>query len=64
MKADVAKVCPWRQRDTEGLNATVEVLVIQGIFIVPDTGRGISYFITEEPDTVVTRIGLELRIHR
>ena len=60
MKTDVTDVHSGSQRHTKGLNRAVEVLVIQGILIVPDSGSGIRYFVTHKPNTIVTRVGLDL----
>src|SRR5215469_7216547 len=38
VKANVTDVRFWSNRKTEGLDATIEVLVIQGILVMPDTG--------------------------
>jgi hypothetical protein len=42
------------------LNAAIQVLVIQGILIMPNSSRRIGNFVAQEPDTVITGIGLEL----
>jgi len=60
MKTDVADVYPGCERHAKGLNAAVEVLVVQGILIVPDPSSGIRHFVGHEPDAVIPRIGFEL----
>jgi hypothetical protein len=60
VETDVADVYSRRERNTKGLNAAIQVLVIQGVLIVPDALRRVGYFVTEEPDPVVARIGLVL----
>jgi hypothetical protein len=45
VKADVANINSWGKGHTEGLNAPVEVLVIQSILIVPDSSRRIGNFV-------------------
>ena len=60
MKANVAYVHAWPQRDTKGLNAAVQVLVIQAVLIVPDSLRRICHFVTQQPDSVIARIRLVL----
>ena len=60
MKADVTNINSRSQRHTERLNGTIEVFVIQGVLIVPDSSIGASYLITHKPDAVVAWIGLDL----
>ena len=60
MKTDVADVYPGSERHAKGLNAAVEVLVIQGILIVPDPSSGIRHFVAHKPNTIVTRVRLDL----
>jgi len=60
VKSYITYVDSGRQRHAKGLNAAIEVLVIQSVFIVPDTGRRISDPIPEKPDTVISRIRFEL----
>ena len=59
VEADISYVHSWSHGHSEGLNSAIQVLVIQGVFIVPDTGRRVSDPIPEKPDTVISRIGLE-----
>src|SRR4029077_9643371 len=60
MKSDVRDVYSRSKRHAKGLNRAIEVLIVQGILIVPDAGSRIRDFVTHEPDAVVTRIGLNL----
>ena len=60
VKADVTYVNSRRQRHAKGLNSAIQVLVIQGIFIMPDSWTWVSHFITHEPDAIVPRIRLDL----
>ena len=60
MKPDIADVNSGSQRHTERLNRPIKVLVIHGIFIMPDPRRGVGYFAPDQPDTVIARIGLDL----
>lgn len=60
MKADVSDVGTWPQRHTKRLNSPVQVLVIQGILIVPDSGTWICDFVAHEPDAVVSCVRLDL----
>jgi hypothetical protein len=60
VKADVADIDPRPQRHTERLNAAVEVLVINSVFIVPHSRARVSHFVTHKPNSVVAGIGFEL----
>ena len=60
VKSNVADVNPRSQRYTERLNATVEVLVIDGIFVMPHTRTWVSHFVTHKPNPVVTWVGFSL----
>lgn len=62
VKPNVAYVNPWCKRHTERLNAAVQVLVIQGILIMPDSSRRIGNFVAHQPDAIVSRIRLS-RVH-
>jgi len=42
------------------LDCPIEILVIQGILIVPDTGSWISHFVAHKPDPIVSRIRPDL----
>jgi len=63
MKPDVTDVYGSSQRHTEGLNCPVKVLVIEGIFVVPNPGRRIGDFVAHKPNSVGARNGLDL-VHR
>jgi len=60
MEADVSDVYSRPQRHTERLDGTIQVLVIDRVLIVPDASSGVGHFVAHEPDTVVSRIGLDL----
>jgi len=62
MKFDTKDVHSRCQRHTKGLNAPIQVLIIQGILIVPDgfCGGSPCYFVTHEPDTIVSGVRLNL----
>jgi len=60
VKVDVADVNPRSQRHAERLNRTIKVHVVQGVFVVPDSGRRVGYIVAHKPDAIVPRIGLEL----
>ena len=42
------------------MDRAIEVLVVESIFVVPDAGTWVCYFVTHEPDTIVSRVGFEL----
>ena len=60
VKVDVADVHPRSKRHAERLNSAVEVLVINGVFVVPHTGTWVSHFVTHKPKPVVAWIGFGL----
>ena len=60
MKGDVAQAHSGSYWHAKRLNSSIEVLVIQGILIVPDALRRIGHFVTYEPNTVVSWVGLDL----
>src|SRR5439155_3937666 len=51
VKPDVSDVNSSSQRHAEGLNCAIQVLVIEGILIVPDASSGIGHLIAHEPNT-------------
>ena len=61
-KPGVAYVHSRCSRHTERLNPSVQVLVIQGILIMPDSSRRIGNFVAQEPDAIISRIRLN-RVH-
>jgi len=60
VKVDVAYVNCRSQWHAKGLNAAIQVLVIQGILVVPDSSSWIADFITHKPNAVICWIGLDL----
>jgi len=60
MEADVTDVDTGPQGHTKRLNRPIEVLIIQGILIVPDSGRWIGHFVSHEPEAIIARIRLDL----
>ena len=63
MKSDVRDVYSWPNGYAERLDGTIEVLVIERVFVMINTGRRVRHLVTHEPNSVVARIGFEL-IHR
>lgn len=61
MKSDVVQ---WRRKswenDFEGLDTAIQVLVVDGVLIVPHAVGRACHFITDEENAVVTRIRLIL----
>jgi len=60
MKANVRYVYSGSNRHAERLDSAIEVLVVQRVFIVPDSSGGVRHFIAHEPDTVGAWIRLNL----
>ena len=60
MKTDVSDVDAWPQGHTKRLDSSVQVLVIQGILIVPDSLTGIGHFVSYEPEAIIARIRFDL----
>ena len=59
-KPDVGDIYSGSNRHSERLDAAIEVLVVKRVLVVPDAGSWIGNFVTHEPDTIVSRIRLEL----
>jgi hypothetical protein len=61
MESDVVQ---WRRKkwknDFKKLDGAIHVLIIDGILVVPDSGNGTRYFVTNEEDAIIPRIGLDL----
>jgi hypothetical protein len=60
VKPDVRNVYPGPERHAERLNAAIEVLIIQGILVVPDPRSWVGDFVTHEPNAISPRIRLIL----
>lgn len=58
MKSDVRDVYSRSKRHAKRLDGAIEVLIIERVFVVPDASSGIGDFVAHEPDTIVSRIGL------
>ena len=63
VEADISYVHSRSHRHAEGLNSAIQVLVVERVLVVPNTGRRVGHFVTHKPDAVVSRVGLYL-IHR
>ena len=62
VKSDVTDI--GRHRHAKGLNAAIEVLIIQGILVVPDASRRVGHFGADKRDAIVSRIRLHLVYRR
>ena len=60
VEADISYVYSRSHRHAEGLNSAIQVLVVERVIVVPNTGRRIGHFITHKPDAIVSRVGLDL----
>jgi hypothetical protein len=61
MKSDIAQIRrkTWKN-NFEGLNGTIQVHVKDGVVIMPHPGGGASHLVTDEEETIVTRVRLHL----
>lgn len=60
MKPNVSDVDSRSYGHSERLNSTIEVLVIDCIFVVPDSGIWSCHFVAHKPDTITARSRLDL----
>ena len=61
MKPDVTHVDSLPEWHAERLNRAIEVLVMNGVLIMPHAGGWIRYFINDERTTVDTGLRLDRR---
>ena len=61
MKSDVTNVDSLPEWHAERLNRAIEVLVMNGVLIMPHAGGWIRYFINDERTTVDTGLRLDRR---
>ena len=62
-RVEIDKIQYWGEKwknNFERLDRTIKILIVDGVLIVPDTGSGAGDFVTDEYDSVVSRIGLDL----
>jgi len=59
MKSDVTNVNSLPERHAERLNRAIEVLVVNGVLVMPHAGRWIRYFINNERTTIDTGLRLD-----
>ena len=60
MKSDVTDVSASTQRNAEGLNRAVEVLIINSVFVVPHARAWVCDLVANESDAIVSRVRLDL----
>lgn len=60
VKADVTDISSRQDRNTERLDRPVEIFVIQGILIVPDSRSRIGHLVRHKPKAIIAGIRLEL----
>src|SRR5262249_20922164 len=49
-----------RKNDFKGLDSAIQVLIVDGVLVVPHSGSGTGHFITNEEDAIISRIWLDL----
>ena len=61
MKSDIAQIRrkTWKN-NFEGLDGTIQVHVKHSVVIMPNSGGGSRYFVTDEEDPVIARVRLRL----
>ena len=59
MKSDVTNVDSLPEWHAERLNRAIEVLVVNGVLVMPHAGRWIRYFINDERTTIDTGLRLD-----
>jgi len=47
------------QGDTEGLDGAIQILVIDGVLIMPNPGRWARHFVGNEGASILSRVGLD-----
>ena len=59
MKSDVTYVDAGPERHAEGLNRAIEVLVVNGVLVMPHAGRWVRYSVNDERATIDTGLRLD-----
>ena len=59
MKSDVTYVDSGPERHAEGLNRAIEVLVVNGVLVMPHAGGWVRYFVNDERATIDTGLRLD-----
>jgi hypothetical protein len=60
VEPDVTDIHSRSYRHVEGLNGSIEVLIIERVLIMPHAATQVGDFVTHEPDTIMSRVGLDL----
>ena len=60
MKSDVTHGSSGSEGDHEGLDRAIEILVINRVFVMPDSSGGICDLVANEANAIVSWIGLYL----
>jgi hypothetical protein len=60
MKPDVADVDTWPQWHTQRLDSAIQILVVQGILIVPHSLTRIGHFVSNKPEAIIAWIRFDL----
>jgi len=60
VKSDVTDIDARPKGHAERLDGSIQVLVIKRVFIMPDSGGWVGYFVTHEPDPIVAVIRFDL----
>ena len=59
VKSDVTNVNSLPQGHAEGLNRAIEILVMNGVLVMPHACRWIRYFVNDERATIDTGLWLD-----
>ena len=59
VKSDVTDVDSGREWDAEGLNRAIEVLIMNGVLVMPHAGGWVRYLINDERTTIDTGLWLD-----
>ncbi len=59
VKPDIAHRDPASQRNTERLNRAIQILIMDGVFIMPDAGGWVRHLVGNERTTIDSRRGLD-----
>ena len=59
MESDVAQRDADPQRHTEGLDRAIEVLIVDGVFIMPNAGGLVRHLVNNKRAAIDPRLGLD-----
>src|SRR5262249_5069776 len=60
VESNIADIHSGRQRHAKRLNTAIQVLVVQSILVVPESGTWVGHFVAHKPDPIVARVRLAL----